>query len=78
MIGVLAAIKNPSAFERLILVGPSPCYINDEEYAGGFNRSDIDSLLQTRRFETPRSRIRRRRIALELKTRGPGFAPSLF
>ena len=47
MIGVLAANKNPSAFERLILVGPSPYYINDGPYAGGFNRSDIDSLLQT-------------------------------
>jgi len=47
MIGVLAAIKNPSAFERLILVGPSPCYLNDGEYVGGFNRSDIDGLLQT-------------------------------
>jgi len=47
MIGVLAAIKKPGAFERLILVGPSPCYINDGHYAGGFSRSDIDGLLQT-------------------------------
>ena len=47
MIGVLAAIKRPSAFERLILVGPSPCYINDGDYVGGFTRSDIDGLLQT-------------------------------
>lgn len=47
MIGVLAAIKQPSAFERLVLVGPSPCYVNDGDYVGGFNRSDIDGLLQT-------------------------------
>jgi len=47
MIGVLAAIKRPSAFEKLILVGPSPCYINDGDYIGGFSRSDIDGLLQT-------------------------------
>jgi sigma-B regulation protein RsbQ len=47
MIGVLAAIRKPEAFERLILVGPSPCYINDGDYVGGFNRSDIDGLLQT-------------------------------
>lgn len=47
MIGVLAAIKRPSAFERLVLVGPSPCYINDGEYTGGFTRSDINGLLQT-------------------------------
>ncbi len=38
MIGVLAAVKEPSRFEKLILVGPSPCYINDESYIGGFSR----------------------------------------
>jgi sigma-B regulation protein RsbQ len=47
MIGVLAAIKRPDAFERLVLVGPSPCYINKGDYVGGFTRSDIEGLLQT-------------------------------
>jgi sigma-B regulation protein RsbQ len=47
MIGVLAAIMKPDAFDKLILIGPSPCYINSGEYVGGFNRSDIESLLQT-------------------------------
>ncbi len=47
MIGVLAANKRPGAFERLVLVGPSPCYINDTNYVGGFTRQDIDGLLQT-------------------------------
>jgi sigma-B regulation protein RsbQ len=47
IIGVLAAIQRPEAFERLILVGPSPCYINDGEYFGGFTKADIDGLLQT-------------------------------
>ncbi len=47
MIGVLAAIKKPSAFEKLILAGPSPCYINDGDYLGGFSRSDVDGMLQT-------------------------------
>jgi sigma-B regulation protein RsbQ len=47
MIGVLASIKQPDAFERLILIGPSPCYINDGNYIGGFSRSDIESLLAT-------------------------------
>lgn len=47
MIGVLAAKKNPSAFERLVLVGPSPRYIDDTDYVGGFTKSDIDGLLQT-------------------------------
>ena len=45
IIGVLAAIKTPTKFERLVLIGPSPCYINDEEYIGGFSRADIDGLL---------------------------------
>jgi sigma-B regulation protein RsbQ len=47
MIGVLAAIKRPSYFERLILVGPSPCYLNQGDYVGGLNQGDIDALLQT-------------------------------
>lgn len=47
LIGVLASIKRPEAFERLILVGPSPCYINDGTYTGGFARADIDGLIRT-------------------------------
>lgn len=47
IIGILAAIKRPGAFERLILVGPSPCYINEGDYIGGFTRTDIEGLLQT-------------------------------
>ena len=45
MIGILAAIKDPSPFSHLILVAPSPCYINDGDYIGGFSREDIDGLL---------------------------------
>ena len=45
MIGVLAAIRAPERFDRLVLVGPSPCYINDGDYIGGFTRQDIDELL---------------------------------
>jgi sigma-B regulation protein RsbQ len=47
MIGVLAAIKVPSYFSHLIMVGPSPCYINDNGYKGGFERKDIQELLET-------------------------------
>jgi sigma-B regulation protein RsbQ len=47
MIGVLAANSRPDRFSRLIMIGPSPCYINDENYVGGFERSDIDALLDT-------------------------------
>jgi sigma-B regulation protein RsbQ len=46
MIGILAANKKPEYFARLVLIGPSPCYINDSEYVGGFTRQDIDGLLQ--------------------------------
>lgn len=45
MIGVLAAIAEPQRFAKLILIGPSPCYINDGEYVGGFAREEIDGLL---------------------------------
>lgn len=46
MIAVLAANKEPERFSRLILIGPSPRYINDGDYAGGFNREDIDELIE--------------------------------
>ena len=46
MIGVLAAIKEPERFASLVLIGPSPCYINDGDYMGGFTRRDIDELLE--------------------------------
>jgi sigma-B regulation protein RsbQ len=47
MVGVLAAIREPERFGRLILIGPSPRYVNDDGYVGGFERSDIESLLET-------------------------------
>ena len=45
MIGVLAAVTSPARFGSLVLVGPSPSYINDGEYVGGFEHEDIDALL---------------------------------
>jgi sigma-B regulation protein RsbQ len=45
MIGVLAAAKEPDRFGKLVLIGPSPRYINEEGYVGGFNAEDIDGLL---------------------------------
>jgi sigma-B regulation protein RsbQ len=45
MIGVLAAIRAPELFERLVLVASSPCYVNDGNYAGGFEPSDLEELL---------------------------------
>jgi sigma-B regulation protein RsbQ len=47
MVGLLAAIEKPEIFDKLIMVGPSPCYINNNEYRGGFERNDIESLLAT-------------------------------
>ncbi len=47
MIGVLAARKQPVRFKALVLVGPSPRYINDGDYVGGFSRSDIEGLLSS-------------------------------
>lgn len=47
MIGVLAAIEEPARFSRLVLIGPSACYINDGDYVGGFNRGDIEGLLES-------------------------------
>ena len=46
MIGVLAAIKEPERFDRLVLVAPSPRYIHDTDYVGGFTRADIEGLLE--------------------------------
>ena len=45
MIGVLAARQAPELFESLVMVGPSPRYIDDENYVGGFSASQIDELL---------------------------------
>jgi sigma-B regulation protein RsbQ len=47
MIGVLAAAREPDRFSKLVLVGPSPRYIDDEGYVGGFAREDIDELLES-------------------------------
>ncbi|MET0984575.1 MAG: alpha/beta hydrolase [Steroidobacteraceae bacterium] len=45
MIGVLAARKAPDLFEQLIMIGPSPRYIDDGDYLGGFTAEQIDELL---------------------------------
>jgi sigma-B regulation protein RsbQ len=45
LVAILASIEAPSLFSRLILVGPSPSYLNDGEYMGGFNQEDIEQML---------------------------------
>ncbi len=47
MIGIIAANKAPGLFSALILVGPSPSYINDGDYVGGFTRLQINELLDS-------------------------------
>jgi len=47
MIGILAASREPQRFAGLVLVGPSPRYINDDGYVGGFSRADIEGLLDS-------------------------------
>jgi sigma-B regulation protein RsbQ len=46
MIGALASVRAPERFSRLVMVGPSPRYLDDEDgYVGGFTAADIDGLL---------------------------------
>jgi sigma-B regulation protein RsbQ len=47
MIGVLAAGDDPDRFARLVLVGPSPRYIDDAGYLGGFSQPDVEELLDS-------------------------------
>jgi sigma-B regulation protein RsbQ len=47
MIGILAAARAPGVIGRLVLVGPSPRYIDDDGYTGGFTQEDIDGLLES-------------------------------
>jgi sigma-B regulation protein RsbQ len=47
MIGVLAAAREPRRIGKLVLVGPSPRYIDGHGYTGGFSREDIEELLES-------------------------------
>lgn len=47
MIGVLADRKSPGRISGHVMIGPSPCYIDTDDYVGGFSAEDIHSLLDT-------------------------------
>jgi sigma-B regulation protein RsbQ len=47
MIGLLAANKAPERFAAQVMVGPSPCYIDDGDYVGGFSPAELESMLAT-------------------------------
>jgi sigma-B regulation protein RsbQ len=46
MIGALASIKAPGMFSELVMVGPSPRYVDDESYVGGFSHAQVEELLE--------------------------------
>jgi len=45
MIGVIAAVREPQRFQKMVLISPSPRFINEQGYAGGFEQQDINELL---------------------------------
>jgi sigma-B regulation protein RsbQ len=49
MVGVVAALRRPDVFGALVLVAPSPCYVDDPAtgYVGGFSAQNIDELLDS-------------------------------
>ena len=57
MIGSLASIEAPERFSRLIQIGPSPCYVNDDGYVGGFERATL--VIAHKRIQ-PRELLRRK------------------
>jgi sigma-B regulation protein RsbQ len=46
MIGVLASIEDPAMIGALVLVSPSPCYVDTGDYVGGFSAAQIEELLE--------------------------------
>jgi signal transduction histidine kinase len=66
MVGVLAAAAEPERFARLVLVGPSPRYIDDAGYTGGFSREDVEGLLA----RADGAMLRARRATTRQTTRG--------
>jgi sigma-B regulation protein RsbQ len=46
MIGALASLKAPGMFSDLVMVGPSPRYVDDGAYVGGFSQGQVEELLE--------------------------------
>jgi sigma-B regulation protein RsbQ len=46
MIGLLAAVRHPAYFSKLIFIGPSPRYLNTADYKGGFEQQDLENLFE--------------------------------
>lgn len=45
MIGLLAAVREPQRFAKMVLIAPSPRFLNEADYAGGFEQADVNELL---------------------------------
>jgi sigma-B regulation protein RsbQ len=45
MIGAIASVKAPDIFDDLVMIGPSPRYVDDPGYTGGFSEAQIHELL---------------------------------
>ena len=45
MIGLLASVERPELFHNMVFVCPSPRYMNDEDYVGGFEKQDLEGLM---------------------------------
>lgn len=46
MVSMLAATEAPHLFSRIVMLNASPCYLNDGDYRGGFERADLSNLFQ--------------------------------
>ena len=45
-VGILASLARPELFDKLVLLGPNPCFVNHPpEYVGGFEKEDLEGLL---------------------------------
>lgn len=60
----LAPIKAPERFAANVMIGPSPSFINDGDYVGGFERDDIEELLET----LENNYARASKISVDLRT----------
>ncbi|KAF3323272.1 esterase D14L [Carex littledalei] len=49
MIGAIASISRPDLFSKLVFLSPSPRYLNDMDYYGGFEQEDLDQLFEAMR-----------------------------
>ncbi|MBN2647481.1 MAG: alpha/beta hydrolase [Thiotrichales bacterium] len=45
-IGMLASIAHPKMFKKLITIAPSPHYLNEDDYQGGFDYQDVVELIK--------------------------------